>query len=704
MAALNWPFQTVLQQGANPGMKIVGTPQARPPEEENVIPRVVQVGTIGEFLGCVAPQKVTQGPEEALSQCWETQWQEVLKAVQPLTFGQETQQQLKTLAWDNTTASSEVISDTGQWAGGEGSTQLLMEDDRNALQTLSNPDNGGDGTGREDTMRKEALDAEMQRRRFRQLNYRETEGPRKICGRLQELCHRWLRPERHTKEQILELVILEQFLAILPQDIQSWLRDCCPQACSHAVVLVEDFLRSQQQETKMMAPCEEDVIIASSDTEWSQLGSGARYLCGETQLEDRQDSNLSGKDRCLHVYPISPGEGTLNGNNLSPSQQGSSELPVPVEVLSGQSGWLEGRCGPQQDHRTEPPLTWEEITRCSEGVYETEVCLEEYKHWCLECGETFPDAWQLVEHQKTHPRPKRPECPKCGKSFRDLSHVIRHQTVHTGEKPYSCLECGQSFTQKPALSRHLQKHQGGFESNTPRQRSPATGKCSQCQECGKSFRDFSHVLRHQTVHTGEKPHKCTECGQGFTQKPALNRHLQKHLESKPYTAGNGELRVCQESTWFNPVGSAQRLSGTFQENASSTFTSSHEAVPQPMKKFHRDLMPRPEGNKPLKKKLNRRGQKNHWCVTCGKGFRDKADVVRHQRVHTGEKPFACPDCRRRFSTTSSLYKHRIIHRPPNLEAATSSTGETTLQKVPMKMGQGAEGQVSLTPWVNGEKH
>ncbi|KAL8213304.1 UNVERIFIED_CONTAM: hypothetical protein K2H54_062106, partial [Gekko kuhli] len=210
----------------------------------------------------------------------------------------------------------------------------------------------------------------------------------------------------------------------------------------------------------MMAPCEDDLIMVSSDGEQSPLSSGPRYFCGETQLEDWQDSNLPGKDRCLHVYPISPGEGTLNGNNLGPSQQGASERPVPVGILSGQSGCLEGRGGPRQEYGTEPPPTWEEITRCSEGVYETVVCLEEHKHWCLECGESFPGASELAEHQKTHQHPKRPECPKCGKSFRDLSHVIRHQTVHTGEKPYGCLECGQSFTQKPALLRHQQKHHG----------------------------------------------------------------------------------------------------------------------------------------------------------------------------------------------------------------------------------------------------
>ncbi|XP_077186541.1 uncharacterized protein LOC143833987 isoform X6 [Paroedura picta] len=292
MATLNWPFQIVLQQGVNPAVKNMGPPQTRPPEEDSVIPRVIQVGTIGEFLGCEAPPKLTQGPEEGLAQCWEAQWQEVLKAVQPLTTGQETPQPLRTSAWDDTRDSSEVISDTGQWPTGEGDPQLLAEDDRDGLQVMSDPDNGGNGTTEEEAVRKEARDAEMQRQYFRQLHYQEGEGPRKLCVRLQEFCRGWLRPERHTKEQILELVVLEQFLAVLPQEIQSWLRNCGPQACSHAVALAEDFLRDEQQEDKMVAPC--DVVLASSDQEWSPLDSRLRYFGGEAQTEDRRDSSLTG--------------------------------------------------------------------------------------------------------------------------------------------------------------------------------------------------------------------------------------------------------------------------------------------------------------------------------------------------------------------------------------------------------------------------
>ena len=55
----------------------------------------------------------------------------------------------------------------------------------------------------------------------------------------------------------------------------------------------------------------------------------------------------------------------------------------------------------------------------------------------------------------------------------------------------------------------------------------------------------------------------------------------------------------------------------------------------------------------------KRGQ--HECGVCEKVFGSQADLARHMRTHTNEKPYECDVCEKRFTTSSSLKVHMRIH-------------------------------------------
>lgn len=90
-------------------------------------------------------------------------------------------------------------------------------------------------------------DPELSRQSFRHFSYQEVSGPQEALSRLRQLCRQWLQPDLHTKEQILELLVMEQFLVILPPEIQAQVRHRYPMSGKEIVTLVEDLHRASKK-------------------------------------------------------------------------------------------------------------------------------------------------------------------------------------------------------------------------------------------------------------------------------------------------------------------------------------------------------------------------------------------------------------------------------------------------------------------------
>ncbi|XP_039174925.1 zinc finger BED domain-containing protein 5-like isoform X2 [Crotalus tigris] len=193
---------------------------------------------------------------------WEMQWQQFLKTLEGVQPGEvqpgEVQpgdgksQTSEASPWEDPKvflASFEQVAHACRWPRGEWVAHLLPAlcgEAKEAFQKLEIRERDNYEKVKDAILKGEAVKTEAQRQRFRQFCCQEVGDPQIVYKQIKELCHQWLKPERHTKEQVLELLILEQFLASLPPELRSWIQPRRPDTCSQAVALVEDFLRSQQ--------------------------------------------------------------------------------------------------------------------------------------------------------------------------------------------------------------------------------------------------------------------------------------------------------------------------------------------------------------------------------------------------------------------------------------------------------------------------
>ena len=53
--------------------------------------------------------------------------------------------------------------------------------------------------------------------------------------------------------------------------------------------------------------------------------------------------------------------------------------------------------------------------------------------------------------------------------------------------------------------------------------------------------------------------------------------------------------------------------------------------------------------------------KKHFCTLCPKSFVRPAELSRHVRTHTNERPFACPVCKEKFKRNDHLKSHLSKH-------------------------------------------
>ncbi|KAG5869524.1 hypothetical protein JTB14_002512 [Gonioctena quinquepunctata] len=167
-----------------------------------------------------------------------------------------------------------------------------------------------------------------------------------------------------------------------------------------------------------------------------------------------------------------------------------------------------------------------------------------------------------------------------------------------------CMICNGVFSSFVTFQKHTcEKKTANVERSTDL--SNETEKTPECEELGKE--------------ENRKRTECSICQKILPTKSALLKHVKEHSESINFECGICKVSINGKTTYLKHM-------------------TSHRGV-----------------------------NKCHTCEDCFKSFKKASDLKRHLRIHSGEKPFGCHICDRKFSLKATLLSHIRTHDPNHKE-------------------------------------
>ncbi|XP_057170630.1 zinc finger and SCAN domain-containing protein 1 [Ursus arctos] len=416
-------------------------------------------------------------------------------------------------------------------------------------------------------------DTEVWRLRFRQFQYRVAGGPHRALGQLWMLCRQWLRPEAHSKEQMLELLVLEQFLSALPSKMRTWVQSQGPRTCREAASLVEDLTQMSQQEVLVSLTDHQDKSISEEEDRKSPRSQKDPSQASELGLpQEGEWLQPAQPQRSPHTRAGAEASCTLGSLGLQPpsmkaDRQKTLQHGVPSAACPGEDKGAQGLgiCPPA------PPALYlkkgKDCLGCSPlkpSIWDEPPCGQvgdrapRNRHILPRLAQDSPQAeggaWQAGAAPRDAvlqgtggqgPAPEGPLHPS------PQPGLVADPTLPSAQSSSPQKRLGDSDASSTHLPLLKDTKASPEEAGQPAAalssgssaatQVPPGARPFACAECGEVFTWVTHFIEHQKRHLEEGPFSCPECGKAFLHASVLEEHRKIHqlqpLRKRPRRGG-----------------------------------------------------------------------------------------------------------------------------------------------------------------------